>query len=88
MVLATTHNQARLALMITKTLYREAQLYGMTEKNTVISVKPHVKRAPGNIDTLCLKRTPKSDSQAEATGFNGSQPQNNITFEDSTYLMI
>jgi hypothetical protein len=88
LVLATTPYQARLALMITKTLYREAQLYGMTEKNTVISVKLHVKRAPGNIDTLCLKRTPKSDSQAEATGFNGSQPQNNITFEDSTYLMI
>jgi len=88
LVLATTPYQARLALMITKTLYREAQLYGMTEKNTVISVKLHVKRAPGNIDTLCLKRTPKSDSQAEATGFNGSQPQNNITFVDSTYLMI
>ena len=31
LVLATTPYQARLALMIIKTLYREAKLYGMTD---------------------------------------------------------
>jgi integrase len=39
LVLATTPYQARLALMIIKTLYREAKLYGMTEKNPTIGVK-------------------------------------------------
>jgi hypothetical protein len=39
LVLATTPHQARLALMILKTLYREAKLYGMTEKNPTIGVK-------------------------------------------------
>jgi hypothetical protein len=39
LVLATTPYQARLALMIIKTLYREAKIYGMTEKNPTIGVK-------------------------------------------------
>ena len=39
MVLSTTPYQARLCLMIVKTLYREARVYGMTEKNPTIGVK-------------------------------------------------
>jgi integrase len=39
MVLSTTPYQARLGLMIVKTLYREAKIYGMTEKNPTIGVK-------------------------------------------------
>jgi len=39
LVLATTPYQARLGLMIIKTLYREAKLYGMTQNNTTIGVK-------------------------------------------------
>jgi integrase len=38
-VLSTTPYQARLSLMIVKTLYREAKIYGMTDKNPTIGVK-------------------------------------------------
>jgi integrase len=39
MVLSTTPYQARLSLMIVKTLYREAKIYGMTNNNPTIGVK-------------------------------------------------
>jgi hypothetical protein len=39
LVLATTPYQARLALIIINTPYREAKLYGMTEKNPTTWVK-------------------------------------------------
>jgi integrase len=39
LVLTTTPHQARIGLMIVKTLYREAKIYGMTEKNPTIGVK-------------------------------------------------
>jgi integrase len=39
MVLATTPYQARLGLMIVKTLYREAKIFGMTDRNPTIGVK-------------------------------------------------
>jgi integrase len=39
MVLSTTPYQARLSLMIVKTLYREARMYGLTDKNPTLGVK-------------------------------------------------
>jgi integrase len=39
LVLTTTPHQARIGLMIVKTLYREAKIYGMTDKNPTIGVK-------------------------------------------------
>lgn len=39
LVLTTTPHQARIGLMIVKTLYREAKIYGMTVKNPTIGVK-------------------------------------------------
>lgn len=39
MVLSTTPHQARLGLMILKTLYREAKIYGMSVNNPTVGVK-------------------------------------------------
>jgi hypothetical protein len=51
-VLATTPHQARLALMILKTLYIEAKPYGMTEKNPTIGLKLPKRAEPKRVSHL------------------------------------
>ena len=40
LLLSTTPHQTRLELMKIKTFYREAKLYGITEKKSTIMIKP------------------------------------------------
>jgi hypothetical protein len=72
LVLATTPHQARLALMILKTLYREAKLYGMTEKTQHLG--------PSHLNAQRQKDYPSPSIKKKQVSQINAKPKSDFSF--------